>query len=184
MRDTGLGEVFEHAVFPAVLYLPSLTPEDESLDILSAAYPVLIEMAGLTVDRPLVTTGISTTEEQKQTQKSTHQITEAQRRLLDKIIREGIMVGYHHAKEHVRLVGLFCETLVCIINGMGILAVKHLKVPSLLLFPLTPALNSKPNQTNLTHSLGSYYTKTPLHLWDTVINIIGNRISSPCSPRL
>ncbi|KAI1644368.1 uncharacterized protein F4817DRAFT_219778 [Daldinia loculata] len=127
MRDTGLGEVFEHAVFPAVLYLPSLTPEDESLDILSAAYPVLIEMAGLTVDRPLVTTGISTTEEQKQTQKSTHQITEAQRRLLDKIIREGIMVGYHHAKEHVRLVGLFCETLVCIINGMGILAVKHLK---------------------------------------------------------
>ncbi|KAI0134985.1 hypothetical protein F4814DRAFT_6008 [Daldinia grandis] len=127
MQDTGLAEVFEHAVFPAVLYLPSLTPEDESLDILGAAYPVLIEMAGLTVDQPLVTTGVGTAEEQKQTQKSTHQITEAQRRLLDKIIREGIMIGYHHAKEHVRLVGLFCETLVCIINGMGILAVKHLK---------------------------------------------------------
>ncbi|KAI0854093.1 hypothetical protein F5Y00DRAFT_876 [Daldinia vernicosa] len=126
MRDTGLGEVFEQAVFPAVLYLPSLTPEDESLDILGAAYPVLIEMAGLAVDRPLVTAGAITAQEQ-QTQKSTHQITEAQRRLLDKIIREGIMIGYHHAKEHVRLVGLFCETLVCIINGMGILAVKHLK---------------------------------------------------------
>ncbi|KAI1801820.1 hypothetical protein F4811DRAFT_435080 [Daldinia bambusicola] len=133
MRDTGLAEVFEQAVFPAVLYLPSLTPEDESLEILGAAYPVLIEMAGLTIDHPAETAdGTSTaepqTQTQTQTQKPTHsQITEAQRRLLDKIIREGIMIGYHHAKEHVRLVGLFCETLVCIINGMGILAVKHLK---------------------------------------------------------
>ncbi|KAI1466957.1 uncharacterized protein F4812DRAFT_71759 [Daldinia caldariorum] len=125
MRDTGLAEVFEQAVFPAVLYLPSLTPEDEALQILGAAYPVLIEMAGLTIDQHTATVGSASTAE---TQKPAHsQITEAQRRLLDKIIREGIMVGYHHAKDHVRLVGLFCETLVCIINGMGILAVKHLK---------------------------------------------------------
>ncbi|KAK6953908.1 hypothetical protein Daesc_003870 [Daldinia eschscholtzii] len=111
MRDTGLAEVFEQAVFPAVLYLPSLTPEDESLEILGAAYPVLIEMAGLILDQPWKTVNARTAEEQKQTQKPAQQITEAQRRLLDKIIREGIMIGYHHAKEHVRLVGLFCETL-------------------------------------------------------------------------
>ncbi|OTB14123.1 hypothetical protein K445DRAFT_23904 [Daldinia sp. EC12] len=127
MRDTGLAEVFEQAVFPAVLYLPSLTPEVESLEILGAAYPVLIEMAGLSLDQPWKIVNARTAEEQKQTQKPAQQITAAQRRLLDKIIREGIMIGYHHAKEHVRLVGLFCETLVCIINGMGILAVKHLK---------------------------------------------------------
>ncbi|KAI1413763.1 hypothetical protein F5Y13DRAFT_198127 [Hypoxylon sp. FL1857] len=122
MRDTGLAEVFEQAVFPAVLYLPSLTPEDESLQILSAAYPALIEMAGLRYTDPR-------SEVEPKGEPQSQQITESQRALLDKIIREGIMVGYHHAKEHIRLVGLLCETLMCIINGMGILAVKHLKVP-------------------------------------------------------
>ncbi|KAI0837781.1 hypothetical protein F5Y06DRAFT_64328 [Hypoxylon sp. FL0890] len=120
MQNTGLAEVFEHAVFPAVLYLPSLTPEDESLQILGAAYPALIEMAGLHYTD--AGSGLDL-EGQPQPQ----QVSEAQRKLLDKIIREGIMVGYHHAKQHIRLVGLLCETLVCIINGMGILAVKHLK---------------------------------------------------------
>ncbi|KAI1135035.1 hypothetical protein F5Y05DRAFT_190239 [Hypoxylon sp. FL0543] len=119
MQNTGLAEVFEQAVFPAVLYLPSLTPEDESVQILKAAYPALIEMAGLNYPGP----GQEVEEPQSQPQ----QITEGQRKILDKIIREGIMVGYHHAKEHVQLVGLLCETLICIVNGMGILAVKHLK---------------------------------------------------------
>ncbi|OTA98107.1 hypothetical protein M426DRAFT_123417 [Hypoxylon sp. CI-4A] len=117
MRNTGLAEVFEQAVFPAVLYLPSLTPEDESLQILSAAYPVLIEMAG--IKYPYA--------EGEQQHQPPPQFTEPQRKLLDKIIREGIMVGYHHAKDHIKIVGLLCEILTCIINGMGILAVKHLK---------------------------------------------------------
>ncbi|OTA63163.1 hypothetical protein K449DRAFT_37715 [Hypoxylon sp. EC38] len=120
MQNTGLAEVFEQAVFPAVLYLPSLTPEDESLQILSAAYPALIEMAGLSYRDAGAEQELGGCPQPKQT-------TDAQRQLLDKIIREGIMVGYHHAKEHVRLVGLLCEILVRIINGMGILAVKHLK---------------------------------------------------------
>ncbi|KAI0380436.1 hypothetical protein F5Y04DRAFT_98197 [Hypomontagnella monticulosa] len=117
MQDTGLASVFEDAVFPAVLYLPSLTPEDESLEILGAAYPALIEMAGLSYPGP---TG-------PELQGENPQVQGAKRKLLDKIIREGIMVGYHHAKEHVKLVSLLCEMLACIVNGMGILAVKHLK---------------------------------------------------------
>ncbi|KAI0889580.1 uncharacterized protein GGS22DRAFT_182924 [Annulohypoxylon maeteangense] len=121
MHTTGLASVFEDAVFPAVLLLPTLTPEDESIEILNAAYPALIEMSGLKYPNPGSDPGPGLSTNGKQ------QITETQRRLLDKIIREGVMVGYHHAKEHVRLVGLFCDVLVCIINGMGILAVKHLK---------------------------------------------------------
>ncbi|KAI1452543.1 hypothetical protein F4805DRAFT_470786 [Annulohypoxylon moriforme] len=121
MHTTGLASVFEDAVFPAVLFLPTLTPEDESLEILGAAYPALIEMTGLKYPNTGSEPGPGLNTNGKQ------QITEAQRKLLDKIIREGILVGYHHAKAHVRLVGLFCEVLVCIIKGMGILAVKHLK---------------------------------------------------------
>ncbi|RYP25512.1 hypothetical protein DL768_011476 [Monosporascus sp. mg162] len=85
MRQTGLAQVFEDAVFPAVLYLPSLTPESESITILNAAYPALIAMAGInleTADEP----------------QSNPKFTEAQQKLLDKIIREGILVGYNHAE--------------------------------------------------------------------------------------
>ncbi|KAI1205859.1 uncharacterized protein F4807DRAFT_254634 [Annulohypoxylon truncatum] len=127
MQATGLASVFEDAVFPAVLFLPTLTPEDESLEILGAAYPALIEMAGLKYVNPSPGSGQGPGVNANGKQEPKQQITEAQRKLLDKMVREGVMVGYHHAKEHVRLVGLFCEVLVCIINGMGILAVKHLK---------------------------------------------------------
>ncbi|RYP35519.1 hypothetical protein DL767_003773 [Monosporascus sp. MG133] len=115
MRQTGLAQVFEDAVFPAVLYLPSLTPESESITILNAAYLALIAMAGIDLE--------STTDEPQ----SNPKFTETQQKLLDKIIREGILVGYSHASEHIRLVELFCEKLRCVVNGMGILAIKHLK---------------------------------------------------------
>ncbi|RYP02589.1 hypothetical protein DL764_005715 [Monosporascus ibericus] len=79
MRQTGLAQVFEDAVFPAVLYLPSLTPESESIRILNAAYPLLIAMAGISLES-------STGEPQ-----SDPKFTEAQQKLLDKIVREEIM---------------------------------------------------------------------------------------------
>ncbi|RYP66596.1 hypothetical protein DL769_006003 [Monosporascus sp. CRB-8-3] len=115
MRQTGLAQVFEDAIFPAVLYLPNLTPESESIAILNAAYPALMTMAGIDLE--------STADEPQ----SYPKFTEAQQKLLDKIIREGILVGYNHASEHIRLVELFCEKLRCVVNGMGILAIKHLK---------------------------------------------------------
>ncbi|KAI1277129.1 hypothetical protein F5Y07DRAFT_113989 [Xylaria sp. FL0933] len=128
LSRTGLAEVFEQAVFPTVLNLPSLTPEAESHDLLAAAYPALFDMAGL-VDTDLETTENESTSEQAKQQKSLQSkgFSEAQRKLLDKIVREGIMVGYHHAKEHIRLVEFFCETLRRLVSGMGILSVKYLK---------------------------------------------------------
>ncbi|KAJ8123869.1 hypothetical protein O1611_g9493 [Lasiodiplodia mahajangana] len=53
--------------------------------------------------------------------------TEAQQKLLDKIVREGIMTGYHHTKQHVRLVNFLCQTLSRLLDGMGIISVKYLK---------------------------------------------------------
>ncbi|KAI1485106.1 hypothetical protein F5X96DRAFT_674948 [Biscogniauxia mediterranea] len=119
--DTGLAPVFEQAVFPAVLNLPSLTPEDESAELLAAAYPALFDMAGVVV----VERGEE--DETKTKTKKIGDFTEEQRALVDRIVREGIMTGYHHAKEHVRLVALLCEELRCLVDGIGILAVKYLK---------------------------------------------------------
>lgn len=117
MARVGLAGVFEQAVFPAVLYLPTLTPEEESVRILDAAYPALFQIAGLAYPEDAIGEPVKQPE-----------FTEAQRRTLDKIIREGLLVGYHHASEHIRLTELFCMKAISIVNGMGILAVKHLKV--------------------------------------------------------
>ncbi|KAI0177787.1 hypothetical protein BJ166DRAFT_31434 [Pestalotiopsis sp. NC0098] len=116
MARVGLAGVFEQAIFPAVLYLPTLTPEEESVRILDAAYPALFQIAGLAYPEDAIGEPVKQPD-----------FTEAQRKTLDKIIREGLLVGYHHASEHIRLTELFCMKAISIVNGMGILAVKHLK---------------------------------------------------------
>ncbi|KAI1369391.1 hypothetical protein F5Y08DRAFT_352101 [Xylaria arbuscula] len=125
LSRTGLAEVFEQAVFPTVLNLPSITPEAESCDLLAAAYPALLDMAGLENldDKRGAAAGGSADVGPPESAG----FSEAQRKLLDKIIREGVMVGYHHAKQHVRLVDLLCQTLCRLMSGMGILSIKYLK---------------------------------------------------------
>ncbi|TGJ82572.1 hypothetical protein E0Z10_g6190 [Xylaria hypoxylon] len=114
----GLVDVFEQAVFPTVLNLPSLTPEDESCDLLAAAYPALFDMAGLEASDSALAENEdvkteSTNDRKTSDKRDLHSsgFSEAQRKLLDKLVREGIMVGYHHAKHHIRLVDFFCQTL-------------------------------------------------------------------------
>lgn len=124
-------------MFPTVLSLPTLTPEAESLSLLSAAYPALFDMAGMEdANSTEADDGNEEVESEitndkavidKRNVKSSG-FTEAQRKLLDKIVRDGIMVGYHHAKGHIRLVDFFCQTLRRLVDGVGILSVKYLKV--------------------------------------------------------
>lgn len=45
LRRTGLGEVFQDAITPCLSYLPTLTPEDESVMMLDAAYPAVVRLA-------------------------------------------------------------------------------------------------------------------------------------------
>ena len=52
-------------------------------------------------------------------------------RLLDKMLREGVLMGYFHAKEHVQIVAVLCRQTAAILNEMGVHAVKHLKVNTL-----------------------------------------------------
>ncbi|RWA13045.1 hypothetical protein EKO27_g2072 [Xylaria grammica] len=134
LSRTGLVNVFEEAVFPTVLSLPSLTPEDESCDLLAAAYPALFDMAGLKdpdsgVAKNRDVRAENTNDQEASDKRNLHstRFSEAQRKLFDKLVREGIMVGYHHAKQHIRLVEFFCQTLRRLVIGMGILSVKYLK---------------------------------------------------------
>ncbi|CCC11066.1 unnamed protein product [Sordaria macrospora k-hell] len=76
LSDTGLNKVFEDTVLPSLSYLPSITPEEESAELLGPAYAALRYLAG------------KLSGEGKKN------------KLLDRVVREGILLGYFHAKEH------------------------------------------------------------------------------------
>jgi hypothetical protein len=117
MEKVALDEVFADAVFPSSLYLPSLTLEDESIQLLNATYPALFQIAGLAFPEHLIG---------NPTMRPT--FSEKQKSLLDKIMLQGLVAGYNHASTHVRIVELICSRMESLINGMGIFGVRYLKV--------------------------------------------------------
>ncbi|KAK3688470.1 hypothetical protein B0T22DRAFT_154836 [Podospora appendiculata] len=106
LHDTGLAKVFEEAIFPTLSFLPSLTPEDECVQLLTPAFAALLCLAS---------------------KQSTAKDTKAKDKLLDKILREGVIMAYFHAKSHVRVVEVLCQQTGLILDQMGIHAVVHLK---------------------------------------------------------
>ncbi len=104
LQSTGLASLFEDAVFPTLLFLPSVTPENESIQLLGPAYMALLALA----ERQA-----STSDREK---------------LLDKLLREGVFAAYFHSGEHVRIVEVLAQHTISIIGAMGIQSVKHLKV--------------------------------------------------------
>ncbi|KAF5531914.1 CCA tRNA nucleotidyltransferase mitochondrial [Fusarium napiforme] len=104
LQNTGIGRVFADVIFPLLLYLPSVTPEDESTTILMPAYDVLIKLAQATGDTNSI----------------------ERRRLFDKILRDGVFAGYFHASQHTRVVRVLLQKATAVINGLGIYTTKHL----------------------------------------------------------
>ncbi|KAF5546378.1 CCA tRNA nucleotidyltransferase mitochondrial [Fusarium phyllophilum] len=104
LQNTGIGRVFADVAFPLLLYLPSVTPEDESTTILIPAYDVLIKLAQSTGDTNSI----------------------ERRRLFDKILRDGVFAGYFHASQHTRIVQALLHKATAVINSLGIYTIKHL----------------------------------------------------------
>lgn len=116
LASTGLASVFEDAVFPTLHFLPPLTPEAESVELLEPAFSSLLVLAGKLDQR--VKTG-----------QCVSRMPRA--RLLDRVLRDGVFAGYSHAKEYPRVVCLLfivSRDIVGMGRGMGLHAVKHLKV--------------------------------------------------------
>lgn len=104
LRATGLGEVFTDAIMPTLLFLPSLTPVEASVKLTSVAYRTLSELV-----KKLPS-------------------AEAKEKLIDKIFREGVFAGYVHAGDYHLVVGILAREAGRLARGLGIPAVKHLKV--------------------------------------------------------
>lgn len=113
LERTGLGEVFENAVLPCLLSLPSLTEEADSWAILKVAYPALISLALVRFPN------------------GKHQA--AKIRALDKILQNGVLKGYAQAGEHVRIGKLLIDEMTVLVKELGVESIKHLKVLNELL---------------------------------------------------
>lgn len=107
LRSTGLEDVFKHAVFPTLHYLPRLTPVDESAKLLTAAYAALRAL--------------------------TQRVGARDQQLLDTILRNGVFSAYLHAREYPRIVVALAEQTGWVVEAMGTNAVKHLKVAFLFI---------------------------------------------------
>ncbi|KAL6719105.1 hypothetical protein ACLMJK_003340 [Lecanora helva] len=105
---TGLGEVFDNALMPCLIYFPSLTEETEALQVLAAAYPVVIDLALVRFPDAKQQGARITT--------------------LDKILRNGILKGYAHAGEHVKVAEVLVNHMITLIREMGTASVPRLKV--------------------------------------------------------
>ena len=137
-----MGQVFQEALTPCLLYLPELTPEAESLQLLSAVYPTLLS---------LVRTRFPEAKDQESMQKT-----------LDNLFRYGILKGYAHAGDNVRIADFLVRRMTDVVNEMGIASCKHLKV-HFQPFPRISwpgrALQSRPRLPS--HSHPNTYTMAP-----------------------
>ncbi|KAL1873131.1 hypothetical protein VTK73DRAFT_1042 [Phialemonium thermophilum] len=109
LRDTGLTTVFEEAIFPTLSFLPNLTPEEESVQLLKPAFSALCVLA------------------RKMSSPESGVPSRAGNGLRDRILREGIFTAYFHAREHVRIVEILMHHTAAVIGDLKIHAVKHLK---------------------------------------------------------
>ncbi|KAL8814310.1 MAG: hypothetical protein Q9223_006459 [Gallowayella weberi] len=124
LERSGLGEVFHNTLLPYLLYLPTLTPEEDSLPLLNATYNTLITLTQSRFPPAASLPHSSTNPKQTQT--------------LSVIFRYGILKSHTHIGENVRVSELLMRKTANLVSAMGIHSVKHLKdILPIITGPLT-----------------------------------------------
>lgn len=108
---TGMDQLFERTILPTLLLLPTATPEKDSVTLLRLGYTAALQLA--------TTSGDS------------HNAN--RRRILDMIIRDGILEGFRHAADYISVVDVLMQYVAEVVSCLGIFSIKHLKV-SLTIF--------------------------------------------------
>lgn len=148
--QSGLDSVFEDAIMPSLSWLPTLTPLEESLQILPLAYQALYTLCDVRYPAPLSppdtsTTAISLIPQSTAAAKGKEQNTLKNHiKFLDKILRQGILSSYTHSSEHPQIVHVLVKELTTLIPKLGISSVKHLKDT----LPLLSSILSDPFATS------------------------------------
>jgi len=123
LSRTGLGSVFEEALMPCLTYLPSLTPEPDSVAILRAAYPALFTLTRTRFPFPPPSSStpsppITTTDPNRP----------ARVKALDTILRKGVLHAYAHGNnQYPSITFILFRNLATLLTELGIDSVKHLQ---------------------------------------------------------
>lgn len=107
---SGMDSVLEEAMMPTLNYLPTLTPEKESLALLEPAYEALIELS-CKLDQA----------------RDGRDSAGKANKLRDRILRRGVFPGYWYARDNPKITILLMDEARTVVEKMGIHAVKHLK---------------------------------------------------------
>ncbi|KAK3112223.1 CCA tRNA nucleotidyltransferase, mitochondrial [Teratosphaeriaceae sp. CCFEE 6253] len=157
LERTGLGDVFADALMPYLSHIPSVTPEEESLALLSAVYPTLLALSR---------TRYPSTP-QPGSKMTAASAARSRVQFLDHILRMGIIQGYSLSDQYPRVVAVLLQQLPPLLGELGIESVKHLQY-------LLPILTA-----TLSHPLGAAETPTLLAGTKAMQGVILN-----CWPRM
>ena len=114
LAKTGLFDVFREALTPCFGFLPTLTPEDESRDLLAHAFPAL-----LALHKTRSPSEGTISHDQKSREQSIY--------FLDTLIRKGVFAIYAHCSENVQITIVVLQNLSPINDALGLESVKHFK---------------------------------------------------------
>ncbi|KAI4627835.1 hypothetical protein J4E80_001969 [Alternaria sp. BMP 0032] len=123
LQRTGYHNIFTEALFPMFTYIPSITPENESVTLFREVFPTIISLAQLLPTEP--SKGPS------------------RERFLDKILREGALSPLAHfptPSSYPELATMIMSHVPVLLGHMGIDCVKHLRD----LVPLISAILQEP----------------------------------------
>ncbi|KAF2265755.1 poly A polymerase C-terminal region-like protein [Lojkania enalia] len=132
LSQTGLGNFFEEELWPLFTYLPTLTPEQDSLHLLSSVFPALISLLDILYPASK--------------EKPTSSLSTPRERFIDRLLRDGILAPLFHAPPpmYPKLATSVLTRLPPLLTFMGIDSVKHLHsllpfLSNILAEPLGPA---------------------------------------------
>jgi hypothetical protein len=125
LARTGLSEVFEEALMPCLAYLPTLNTPEESVAMLSTTYATLLVL--IQTRYPPSAPPTSSTRPSLSDQQQSQPFPAQRTKMLDTIIRKGILYGYTTASEYPTIVTTLYTNLVLLLENLGIDSVKHIK---------------------------------------------------------
>ncbi|KAI7649796.1 hypothetical protein KC322_g19022, partial [Hortaea werneckii] len=139
LERTGLGEVFEEALVPCLSYLPTITPEDEAIELLDDVYPALLALSRTRYPKNIP----------KESRRDDAEIERQRTKFLDMILRKGVFYGSEHCGlQYPRLQGVTFRHAVPLLNEIGVESVKHLKYTLPMLNSiLSPSFIAMPPET-------------------------------------
>ncbi|KAE9978112.1 hypothetical protein EG327_007520 [Venturia inaequalis] len=131
LARTGLAPLFAESLYISTTYLPSLTPEEDSITILDAALPTLLTLSKTAFPPP-------------PSRKADEKAYAASVTSLTTLLRQGILTPYKHAGEHVQIAETLLTHLPPLLDALGIESVRFLKdVVPMLVAILTDPLGAK-----------------------------------------